>query len=154
MNRFTTNETASKKLLESIELANSVLKNPKFYEKLRTVKVFDYSDITGEILSNLILDSKITAQVIMKTPLNPFSNATAYTKPQFPESIFIYNKYVENRNVELADIVCTLAHEYLHLVDFEAEDYDFGHGNNYSSGKENTAPYLIETIAREIINNL
>ena len=154
MNRFTTNETASKKLLESIELANSVLKNPKFYEKLRTVKVFDQSDITGEILSNLILDSKITAQVIMKTPHNPFSNATAYTKPQFPESIFIYNKYVENRNVELADIVCTLAHEYLHLVDFEAEDYDFGHRNNYSSGKENTAPYLIETIAREIINNL
>lgn len=155
MKRITTNETGENKLLNSIVLANKVLENSEFYKKLSVIKSFDYADITGDTLSNLILNSKITAVVIIKSPLNPFTWVTAYTKPKYPNYIFIYNKYIENKNIGLVDIACTLVHEYVHLVDFEAEEYDFGHDKNFSKGKNNTAPYLIESIVREIIvNNL
>lgn len=153
MQRIVTSETKSAKLIESIKLANNVLEDSDFYTRLSKIKGFDYSDITEEVLSKLIFDSQKIASVIIKRKQNPFSAATAYTKPAYPTLIFIYNSYLTSKEVNAIDIACTLIHEFVHLIDYESADYDFGHGNNYNAGKENTAPYAIEKVTRDIIEN-
>ena len=151
MKRIFAKETNSEKLMEAVQNANKVLDNLDFYKRISVIKTFDYSEITGDILSAIIKNSKIEAEVIIKKPLNPFSSATAFTKPKLPNSIFIYSSYLKSRNSSVTDIVATLVHEYIHLIDYNELDYDFGHGSNRREGKENSVPYLIESIVRDLI---
>lgn len=151
MERISTNETSSPKLIDAMNTANIVLLNEQFYKKIAEFESFDYSDITGEILSDIIKDSRILAEVFIEKSINPLSKATAFTTPKFPKSIFIYSKYLNHKKNTVTDIVITLIHEYVHLVDYERTDYEFGHGSNYRKDKQNSAPYIIEEIVRNLL---
>jgi len=48
---------------------------------------------------------------------------------------------------EKGDIVETLVHETVHIVDNSCNEISFGHGDNSPKGKEKTAPYLIGQLA-------
>ncbi|MEI6243111.1 MAG: hypothetical protein WCP39_06880 [Chlamydiota bacterium] len=47
-------------------------------------------------------------------------------------------------------LVSTLVHESIHILDRNPTVRTFGHGNNFAKGKENTAPYRLQSIAERI----
>ena len=137
---------------EAVKIANEVLANEEFYNRIAEKKDFDESDITGKVLSNLIKMSTVEAYVDARRKAWPWSASNAYTTPQKPNRIRL-NKWKFDDITSAEQWAVTLVHEYVHLVDFEHSNYDFGHGSNRRTDKENTAPYWVEEVAKKIINN-
>ena len=137
---------------EAVKIANSVLSNEKFYKEIAKKKDFDESDITGKVLSNLIKMSTVEAQIEIYKSFWPWSASNAYTTPQQPDRIRLNERKFDDIT-SAEQWAVTIVHEYVHLVDFETAEYDFGHGSNKRANKENTAPYWVEEVANKIINN-
>lgn len=137
-------------ITDAIQDAVFILENETFHEALIAKTSFENSNASGKIISGLIKDSNI--QAIVETykpfPIPPWSRANAYTKPSEPNKIFL-NRRKLNRSIE--SIAATIVHEYVHLIDYANSDYEFGHGDNSSVNKENTAPYWIDILAYEIL---
>lgn len=74
----------------------------------------------------------------------------AYTDGRFPNTLFLNFKKLDR---EIEDIAATIIHESIHALDDAEATYTFGHGNNSSAGKDNTAPYWIGNLAYRILKN-
>lgn len=132
---------------EAVEKADAILNNETFHQALSAITHFEYANATGEIISKLIKECTIKVEV--KFYSKRFTKANAYTKPKYPNSIFLNDRRL-NRSVD--SIAATLVHEYIHLLDYANDEYFFGHAGNRSRGKENTAPYKIDHIVYEMLS--
>jgi hypothetical protein len=81
---------------------------------------------------------------------NPWSKAYGYFSPAKPDHIFLNTRKL---NRSKGSIVSSLIHEMIHYVDDKNKNESYGHGDNSSLGKENTAPYWIDNLAESIIDN-
>lgn len=149
MNRITYNGNIEI-ISDAIQDANFILENEEFHITLSAKNSFDSSNASGKIISDLIKTSTVVAivETYKPIPVPPWSRANAYTKQSEPNKIFL-NRRKLNRSIE--SIAATLVHEYIHLVDFENSNYNFGHGDNSSTNKEDTAPYWIDILAYEML---
>ena len=91
------------------------------------------------------LSQKVNVTVQTYKPWVFWSRALATT---YPGTVIQLNAYQLKRSV--SSFVDTLIHECVHIADNHPEQLCFGHGNNYSKGKENTAPYKSGAISEEI----
>ena len=132
--------------------ASFAFENPAFLSVLSTIGEFDYSftgkrKVTGADLVNVITSTeagKTGASVKLWRPWNPWTRATAYTdgtKSIYINSRKIY-RYSPGSKKNIASLAGTLAHEYVHVLD-AFHSWNFDHGDNYSDGKEKSAPYLV-----------
>jgi len=135
---------------DAVHDANFILDSPEFHDALASKSGFDNSNASGKIISDLIKASSIDAivETYKPLPIPPWSRANAYTKPSEPKTIFL-NRRKLNRSME--SVASTLVHEYIHLVDYANSQYEFGHGDNSSADKENTAPYWIDILAYQLL---
>lgn len=135
---------------DAVEDANFILESKEFHEHLSKKNSFDSSNASGKIISQLIANSDVKAQieVYKPIPIPPWSRANAYTRKSEPNKIFL-NKRKLKRSIE--SIASTIVHEYIHLLDYASDDYNFGHGDNSSVNKENTAPYWIDILVYELL---
>lgn len=135
---------------DAIQDALFILRNEDFHILLQAKENFDNSNATGKDISRLIMECTIeaTIELYKPVPIPPWSRANAYTEPKEPTKIFL-NKRKLNRSIE--SIAATIVHEFIHLIDFSSDEFDFGHGDNDSSGKGETAPYWIDICAYEIL---
>ncbi len=106
-------------------------------------------DMADTNLMNIVLLMSgyiVSGQIAVKhwKPWNRWTKAIAMTKGK---SI---NLNVRKMYRPTADIVNTLVHETVHIVDSQ-HTYSFGHGDNYNrnGAKDFTAPYLIGDLAGE-----
>lgn len=99
---------------------------------------FDYSIDTKEIVLIKIKQTKglIIAMVDKYYPVWRFSSILAY---QDKNNIY-FNGYKLKRSE--CDLVDTFVHEYLHRL-------GYGHGDNSSTGKQNSVPYYFGELARQ-----
>lgn len=142
------------KILEATEMANSVLINQMFYNKICEKESFDLSTASPQIIAALIAESNLEFKIELFYPSNwdaiKYRKTLAYMDGRFPDTLFINLRKLD-RSAE--SIAATIIHESLHALDNEAVDFTFGHGNNSSKGKENTAPYWIGNLAHKILMN-
>lgn len=144
----------SELIINAVEDANFVLNSDEFYEKISEIESFDYSNANGKKISELVKRSSIIAKLefYKSLPIPPWSRANAYTTKSSPGTIFLNKRKLWKRSPE--SVASTIIHEYIHLVDHESLDYEFGHGTNDSSGKSNTVPYKIDKIAYELLTGV
>ncbi|WP_290702094.1 hypothetical protein [Lacinutrix sp.] len=139
---------------EATRMANSIFENQVFYDKINLKESFDLSTASPKIISELIKHSSLEFKIDLFYPSGwraiKYRNTIAYVDHRFPNTLFLNLKKI-NRKPE--DIAATIIHESIHALDNEAIDYTFGHGNNSSKGKANTAPYWIGNLALKILNN-
>lgn len=138
-------------VIEAVQKANDMLNNDFFHSKLSEKQSFDESNANGKIISELIKNSSILARIETYKSTWPWSKANAYTTPLQPDLIYLNSRKLDDYNS--TDLACTIIHEFIHLIDFESSTYFFAHGSNYNLNKGNTAPYWIDNLAIEIMNN-
>lgn len=120
-----------------VDKTNRILDMDIFYINLKKILSFDYSDINGEVLGDIVRNPLIVAQVKFYrgwfwSRVNAYTNGTEYM-------------YLNTRKLARSDasIANTIVHEYIHILDSYNEQYSFGHGSNNRSGKDNSAPYKV-----------
>jgi hypothetical protein len=128
--------------------ANELLASPLFYEGIKKQSKFDLANTTPAVIADLLKNTSLEFLVEIYYP-NLFQSikyrkTLAFTDARFPNTLFLNFKKL-NREVEA--IAATIIHESIHSLDDAADTYTFGHGNNSSVGKENTAPYWIGNYA-------
>lgn len=138
---------------KATELANSILRNKDFYDRIAHKKVFDLSTALPAEIAELIKNSNLQFEVILFTPNTlvdriKYRKTFAYTDRNYPNMLFI-NTLKINREPE--SIAATLIHESIHALDYYSKEFTFGHGSNQSRNKENTAPYWIGNLAYELL---
>jgi len=142
------------KIQIAVQMANMVFENEIFYERIRQVTRFDLSTATPEIIAELIASSRLEFKVELFYPSGwraiKYRKTFAYTDGNYPNTLFLNLKKLDR---ETEDIAATIVHESIHALDDECIEYTFGHGNNSSIGKENTAPYWIGNLAYQILKN-
>jgi hypothetical protein len=135
-------------------MANSVLKNEDFYDRIRQVPKFDLSTATSAIIADLIINTNLEFKVELFYPSGwraiKYRKTFAYTDGNYPNTLFLNLKKLDR---EIEDIAATIVHESIHALDDECIEYTFGHGNNSSIGKDNTAPYWIGNLAYQILKS-
>lgn len=136
---------------DSVEDANYLFNSELFFEKILAKDSFDNSNADGSKIVELIKNCTVKASLEFYKPLPipPWSRANAYTKRSAPSTIFLNRRKLRNRSIE--SIAATIVHEYMHLVDFASDGYEFGHGDNDSAGKSNTVPYWIDQLAYNLL---
>lgn len=136
------------------EKSNELLKNVEFYKAIANHPNFDLSTASPKIIANLLERSELEFKVEIFYPnglqLIKYRKTLAYTDENHPNTLFLNFRKL-NREVE--SIVATIIHESIHALDDNEEEYTFGHGNNSSVGKDNTAPYWIGNLAYRILKN-
>ncbi len=140
------------KVEEATEMANSILKNSLFYSKIREKDNFDLSTASPQIIADLIEQSDLEFKIDLFYPSGwraiKYRKTFAYTDSRFPNTLFLNLKKLNRNSISIA---ATIIHESIHALDHDAIDYTFGHGNNSSKGKSNTAPYWIGNLANKIL---
>ena len=137
-------------------LANQLLQDPLFYEKIAQHQRFDLTspNATPEVISELLKNSSLIFNVEIFYPsvfgsLFKYRKTLAYTDARYPNTLFLNFKRLDR---DVAEIAATIIHEAIHALDDEQTEFTFGHGNNSSVGKENTAPYWIGNLAYNMLS--
>lgn len=138
-------------ITDAVEDANYILSLEEFYLEISKKTSFDHSNANGIKVAELIKKSKITATLDFYKPLPipPWSRANAYTTRSTPSTIFLNRRKLRRRSIE--SVASTIVHEYIHLIDYASDEYEFGHGDNDSDGKSNTVPYWIDQLAYKLL---
>ena len=134
-------------VLQAVLEANAVLKNSEFYEIVAQHDQFDMANISPALIAGLMEASNLqfNVEVFRPTIFNFFKyyKTYAYTDGAYPNTLFLN---ANKLNRQPAEIAATIIHETVHAVN-NTTSYEFGHGDNTSVGKENTAPYWIGNLA-------
>lgn len=133
----------------AVEVVNRMFATEGEFSKHYASQVFfdvvpDMADIP---LGNIILIMKAhlmtnRIQVVHWKPFFRWTKAIAMTKGKD------INLNIHKMYRPIGDIVNTIVHETVHIVDGQ-HTYSFGHGSNNPNGKGFTAPYLIGRLAEE-----
>jgi hypothetical protein len=134
------------------KMANDILINATFYNRIKAHNNFDLCTASPSVIADLIQSSNLVFMVNIFYP-NVFQaikyrKTLAFTDPRYPNMLFLNFKKL---NREIESIAATIIHEAIHALDDEQVQFTFGHGNNSSVGKENTAPYWIGNLAFKIL---
>ena len=138
---------------KAVIMTNALLTDEPFLDQIARHPSFDFSNATPQIVAELIRLSTLEFHVELFYPnllnrLTKYRKTLAYTDKRFPNTLFL-NVRKLNRSSE--SIAATIVHESIHALDTEATEYSFGHGNNSSVGKQNSAPYWIGNLAYRIL---
>lgn len=120
--------------------ANDVYKNPEFLKRVGEVYKYDYTVDSPETVKKQLSNS-VAVIIALYTTKNPWSSAIATTFNNDRERIYL-NTRKHPRPVP--EMINTLFHEGLGHLN------GYGHGDNYSAGKENSVPYKIGEIAEKL----
>lgn len=140
---FTGTETI---LLEAVAKSNELLSNPEFYNAIRSHHGFDYSTATPVQIADFIETAALTFHVQLYKGKKR-NRVLGYVKASYPNKLFLNERKLD-RPVE--DIVATIIHESIHAVDHAVDQHLFGHKGNRPEGNQNTAPYWIGKLAKQL----
>lgn len=138
----------NEKIIECVSASNVILGNEDLYRRIALHPQFDFTDERPADIAQWFRASEVSITVKLYKSRNPFSSATAYVSPQYPDTVFINSRKLDRST---ADIVNTIIHECVHALDESLTGHRFGHGDNDSAGKGNSAPYWIGALAERII---
>jgi hypothetical protein len=128
---------------KAVYAANGLLADDQFYETIRQHGQFDMTSATSAQIADIMRSCNTLLSVVLYKPWSPFAPSLGKEDSGHPE--FIYMNF-RRLSRPMADIVGTIIHEAVHAAD-ATSPVDFGHGDNSSRGKENTAPYWIGNMA-------
>lgn len=138
-----------KRVKEAVEIANKLMQGEKGF--LTNIRYYEYdmANVSADKIRHFMINihKKYEIEIVVRRTWNPFSRAIAWFNKKTPLKFYL-NKCKLKRSKH--SIVGSILHEFCHLVDNQYTDYYFGHGSNNRSGKENTAPYKIGYIAKNI----
>lgn len=136
--------------LDQAKTAFNIILNSKYMEILLIQKLneFDrrYTNVSKDIIHDMISQFKNEFDPILKIyrPRNPWSKAYATTYTGNFKLIKINSRRFDRPFSSLAG---TIAHEWGHCLEYYVKtifpDYYFNHGDNSSSGKDNTFQYWL-----------
>ena len=132
----------------AVSNVNVLLQSSDFYEAIRRHKRFDLANVPPAWIADLLEASDITMHIDFYFSIHPFSKSMTVDNPKNPTIIYL-NRWSLGRSL---DGLCNaLVHQCIHAVNANFQQYSFGHGNNSTEGKENTAPYWIADLAQKMI---
>jgi hypothetical protein len=138
----------NEKVIDCVEFINDLFHADLFYKSISDKNSFTFTDYQPEQISKLMEEDMNQITVRLYKSFNPWTRANAYVSNKYKNTLFLNTRKLW-RNKE--DMINTIVHECVHVVDFsENDNIDFGHGDNYSNGKENSAPYWIGNLASEL----
>jgi hypothetical protein len=139
---------------QAVSQANSLLGRIELFDKIAERSTpFDYcqpSDLSPLVVAEALKAFNKNFEVI---PAKLGSSTTgAYTcNISEREKLYVSNRPYHTDN-SVATIVGTLIHECVHALDCFSPEFQLGHGDNSSVGKENFAPYWIGNLAANIVS--
>ena len=134
-----------KKIKVAVDYANAMLRDPKFYECIKSQDQFDMADTAPATIADMIYKAEIHMRVVMYIS-SP--RVHGYDDPFNSDLIHIN---VFRNDWTISGIVNTIIHQIVHAVNEINPPFRFGHGDKCSEGKQNTAPYWIANCAEELI---
>ncbi|MCB9047288.1 MAG: hypothetical protein H6550_14235 [Chitinophagales bacterium] len=132
----------------AVTYANNLFTYTPFLDAIYNIKQFDMADISPQKIADMIHSSDLHLLVDLYWPLPFAKSAHAYDDPLNPSIIHI-NKMTVNRPVH--SICNTLVHQCIHALNAANPGYYFGHGDNTTTGKDNTAPFKIANLAQNMV---
>lgn len=135
----------------AIALANLVTSLDVFYQRIRDRdRPFDprftSPSATPRAVAEELRNSTLTVSV--RVEKHRRRRVLGWTLIGSPDVVYLNSKALGRPTIEIA---ATLVHEWVHAVD-DLSPLDFHHGKNDPSGKDDTAPYAIDRLAREILS--
>nr|WP_320000128.1 hypothetical protein [uncultured Draconibacterium sp.] len=138
----------NEKVNDCVEFINDLFEADFFLKSVADKDSFTHTEYEPRKVAALMKDDENETVVKLYKSFNPWTRANAHVSPKFENTLFLNTRKLW-RNRE--DIINTIVHECVHVVDFSENGIiDFGHGDNYSKGKENSAPYWIGELAKKI----
>ena len=141
----------NEKIIEAVKAANDGDLAIHVVDAIKESLQFDMTiadnDYIADAIRSFLPNNDIYINVYY--PKWRYSKAIGYFAPSNPTTINI-NGYKLNRSI--ASFVGNFWHELVHMISNQDREFDFDHGSNNPSGKENTAPYAIGRIASEYID--
>lgn len=142
------------------ERANGLLANPEFFREISEHDQFDYTDWSPARISKEMAQSTLEFKVTSFHPgwLQGYGKTLAYTDNRYPNTLFLNDRRLDRDPNEVA---ASIIHESVHALDDSLrklaghlnDDPWFGHGDDTSIGKENSAPYWIDQLAYTMLTN-
>ena len=145
--------------------ANGLLHNPVFFDAIAAHAPFDQdahgtpATATPAQISALMQGLALVFQVDMFVPhgllqKTKYHKTQAYTDPAQPNTLFLNGTWIAQQAPSTAELAATIIHECVHAANTADPDpaHEFGHGDNSSKGKDNTAPYWIGSYAYSLLS--
>lgn len=135
-------EFVNKRLFNSDDLFHD------FLSQIQEKKSFDMADVDGDYIARKLIEFKHSGrqlEVVIYRSRNPWSKAYGYWSPSTPFKIYVNSRKIPGRTA--GSLVTTFTHEPVHAIDGLDTTASFGHGDNSSVGKDDTAPYWIGNLA-------
>ena len=141
------------KIIDAVDYVNDLFEEETFWSTISGKDSFDYSLHSPSEIAEFMKNKDEKIEVKLYRPRWPRHRKTnAYTDSRYPNILF-YNSKKLWRGV--GNIVNTIVHEYVHSVDFTEDGsprIEYGHGSQSSSGKANSAPYWIGSLAERFFD--
>lgn len=147
------------------EQANGLLHNPAFFAAIAAHPAFDQdahgtpatATATPAQIATLMQGLDLTFHVNVFTPRGPlqrikYFKTQAYTDPAQPDTLFLNSRWLAQQDPSMAEMAATIIHECVHAANATDPAHEFGHGDNSSAGKQNTAPYWIGNYAYSLLS--
>lgn len=139
------------KVTDAVRMANELLTGDVLYARIRSKEKFELSTATPMEIADLMEASNLEFMVDFFYPSGwrriKYAKTLAYTDHQYPNTLFLNLRKLKRSSEQIAS---TIIHESIHALD-HSSDFTFGHGNNSSKGKSETAPYWIGNEAYKIL---
>ncbi len=140
-------------LRQAADFCNALYQSQEFWDRIAAIGTFDESAIPAtQIVSKLRSCGSVTEIRHWKPGFFNslrYRKTVALTDPDRAYLIAYHTRFLGN---PVARKVNTLVHEHVHNVDFFSDgngSIEYGHGDQSSDGKQNTAPYRIGAIAQQ-----
>lgn len=134
----------------AVDLVNTLFPFESFLQKISYHPHFDLADVSPTEVANLIVQSDVHMSVDMYFSLQQSNDAFCYDDPDDATRIHL-NQWTISRSV---DSICnTIVHQCIHALNAANPNCYFGHGDNNSIGKEQTAPYWIAGVVQKVVAN-
>jgi hypothetical protein len=143
----------NEKLIDSVDFINDLFTLDEFYDEISRHPSFTYDDegYTPKIVSKILKANESVVMVKTYKSKWRWSKANAYVSPKYKDTLFYNTRKLWRFRV---DIINTIVHECVHVADHNDNNKtNFGHGDNKSNGKENSAPYWIGNLAGNYYKN-
>lgn len=146
-------DSLNERVIRATQVIQEIFTNHEFLKMIASHPSYDMATKSPEKIVGYLKKSleKNCIEVCLYKPWYRWSSAYAMFTPSKPNKINLNSRklrrYVDEYD-NLASLVGSIAHEFVHVVDNHNPSNSFGHGNNNPYGKENTAPYRIGEMAQ------
>jgi hypothetical protein len=134
------------KVITCTEFINDLFNTDILYNSIIKKDSFTHTEYKPKDIASIMKKDDTEIQIKLYKSKNPFTNSNAYVNRKYPNTLFLNTRKLWRDKKE---IVNTIVHECVHVIDYsENGKIDFGHGDNYPNGKEDSAPYWIGNEAK------